>query len=222
MHDPAPDEGTADPPLYVDSIEIRELVPRRLGEAQLQSAVIRNFLNAINNLLYLLIGNSEDALKQVTSDHVAYDRLKGIAGTAHELESTIERLQSLVEGGPGFLGSATILVADDQEPVRNMLVKTLEQHGHTVFGASSGLEALEKCQAYPGQIHLVLADVGMEPMDGYELVRNVLLARPSTKAIYMSGNFPDYGRAMAGTEFLLKPKGLEGLPQKVRQMLNRP
>lgn len=151
-----------------------------------------------------------------------YEQLKGIASTAHELESTIGRLQSLVEGGPGFLGAATILVVDDQAPVRSMVVKTLEQHGHTVLAASTGLEALETCRAHPGQIHLVLADVGMAPMDGYELVREVLLEWPSTRAIYMSGSLPDYGRAMAGTEFLMKPRDMKGLPQKVRQMLSRP
>ena len=130
---------------------------------------------------------------------------RDIAGAADQLESAVKRLQMIVEGASvGPNGTGTILVADDQEPVRHLIVKTLTEHGYTVFGAASGAEALEKCKAYPGPIHLILADVGMEPLDGYELVRDALLVRPNTKAIYMSGNLLDNARAMAGTAFLLK------------------
>ena len=209
-------------PLYVDSIEIAEYAPRRLSDAQLEAAVLRNFLNVFNNLLYVLIKNSGDALKQLKSDHLAYGQVKDIAHAADQMEMAAQRLQRLVEGVPDFGGTATILVVDDQESVRALVVKTLEQYGYRVLGAASGLEALETCKAYPGTIHLLLADVGMEPMDGYELVRKVLLARPNTKAIYMSGNFPDHARALPGTAFLLKPTQLvDGLPKIVWQLLNR-
>jgi CheY-like chemotaxis protein len=223
LHEHAPSKGTDEGSLYVDSVEIAEFVPTSLCDAQLEAAVLRSFLNVFNNLLYVLIKNSRDALKQMTSDQVAYGQVKDIASAADQLDAATKRLQRLVEGVSDYSGTGTILVADDQASVRNLVVKTLEQYGYTVLGVSSGLEALEKCKAYPGPIHLMLADVGMEPMDGYELVRRVLLVRSNTKAIYMSGNFLDPARAMPGTAFLLKPGELvEGLPQRVWQMLNRP
>jgi CheY-like chemotaxis protein len=194
-----------------------------LSETRLETAVLRSFLNVFNNLLYVLIQNSGDALRQMTSDHVLHRRITEIADTAGQLESATRRLQGLVEGTTGFRGTATILVADDHEPLRSLVVKTLKEHGYTVFAASSGFDALEKCNAYPGPIHLLLADVGMETMDGYELVRRVLQIRPNTKAIYISGNLLDHSRAMPGTEFLLKPNELvASLPKKVWQMLNQP
>jgi CheY-like chemotaxis protein len=225
-------------PLYVESVEIREIVPNILQEDQIDAPLLRSFFNAFRGQLYRLIKNSRDALKQMASDHSAYGQLRDIANAADELESALKRLQSIVEGdrpesaakslpsgvegASGINGTETVLVADDDESVRNLVVLTLEQQGYTVFGAASGLEAIARCKAYPGPIHLLLADVGMEHMDGYQLVRQVLLARPDTKAIYMSGNFLDHARAMVGTGFLLKGNELvDGLPKKVRQMLGR-
>jgi CheY-like chemotaxis protein len=221
MHEGAADKVSDEASLYVGSVDIGEIIPSSLHEARLEAAVLRSFLNVFNNQLYILIKNSRDALKQITSDHGIYGQLRDIASAVDELESAIKRLQSLVEGPPGFNGTGTILVADDQDAVRNLVVKTLEGHGYTVFGATSGLEALAKCKAYPGPIDLLIADVGMEPMDGYELVRSLLMVRQNTKAIYMSGNFLDHKRAMAGTAFLLKGNELvDGLLKKVRQMLS--
>jgi CheY-like chemotaxis protein len=127
-----------------------------------------------------------------------------------------------VEGGAGFREVATILVVDDQEAVRAVIVNTLERYGYTVLDAAGGSDALSRCGSYPGAIHLVLADVEMEPIDGYETVRRILLARPGMKVIYVSGNLPDYSRAMPGTEFLMKGDELaNSLRDKVRQMLSR-
>jgi CheY-like chemotaxis protein len=216
-------DSSDDTVLYVDSVEIAEYSPQVLSESQFEAAVLRSFLNVFNNQLYVVIQNSGDALKKMNCDSAGYSQLQGIARAADELESAAKRLQRLVEGAQDFGGSETILVADDQEPVRNLVVKTLEQYGYRVFGVSSGLDAMERCKAYPGVIHLLLADVGMEPMDGYELAKRFLRAKPTAKVIYMSGNLPDHTRALPGTEFLSKPDQLvDGLARKVWQALNRP
>jgi len=216
-------EDTGEKPLYVDLVEIAEFAPASSRATDLDAAVLRSFLNGFNNLLYVLLKNSNDALKLMTSGHVAYDQIKQIAVAGDQLAAAAKRLQDLVEGAPGFRGTATILVADDEPSVRGLLQATLRQYGYTVLEASSGHEALAVCSAYPGRIHLALADVAMEPMDGYELVRKLLLARPDTKGVYMSGNYPNHARTMPGTEFLMKPHDLaQDLPQRIWQILNRP
>lgn len=218
-----PSQGTEEVSLYVDSVEITEFVPSSLGETQVEAAVLHSFLRLFSDLLYILIQSTEEALREMTSDHVAYPKLEDIASAADRLESATKRLRCLVEGFSGFRGTGTILVADDEEKVRDLVVKDLNDGGYTAFGVSSGSEAIAKLKGYSGTIHLLLADVAMEPMDGYELVRKVLLERPKMKAIYMSGSYPDHRRTMPGTAFLLKPDELrKGLRQRVRELLNRP
>ena len=92
MREPAPGRDIDEASLYVDSVEIAEFVPSSPYETQLEAAVLRNFLNVFNNLLYVLIKNSGDVLKQMTSDHVAYGQLKDIASAADQLESATKRL----------------------------------------------------------------------------------------------------------------------------------
>jgi len=210
------DKPSEETSLFVDAVEITELAPRTLYEAQMEAAALRNFLNVFNNHLYVLRKNSRDALKQLPDDHALCGLLKEIARATSLMEAATKRLQGLIEGNSG----GTILVVDDDELVKGLVVRALEGSGYTVFGASSAAEALEKCKAYPGRIDLVLADVSMEPMDGYELVKEILREKPTSKAIYMSGYPKDRARAMPGTEYLRKPDELsEGLLEKVRQML---
>ncbi len=88
--------------------------------------------------------------------------------------------------GPKRHGT-TILLVEDDETMRNLTRKVLEEHGYTVVEADDGKSALEWAEAHPGPIDLLLTDVVMRRMSGPELVDRLSASQPSLKIIYMSG-----------------------------------
>jgi two-component system cell cycle sensor histidine kinase/response regulator CckA len=121
---------------------------------------------------------------------------------------------------------ATILLAEDEDPVRSMVRETLERRGYEVLEARDGAQALELAQRYVGQIHLVLTDVTMPGLSGLELVRVLRQTRPGLRVLYMSGSpGEEVSRDLevrAGTGFLAKPLLPSALAARVRQMLDEP
>jgi CheY-like chemotaxis protein/nitrogen-specific signal transduction histidine kinase len=121
---------------------------------------------------------------------------------------------------------ATILLAEDEEPVRAMVRETLDRRGYEVLEAQDGAEALELAQAFTGEIHLVVTDVAMPGLTGLELVRALRQARPGLRVLYMSGSpGEEVARDLevrAGTGFLSKPLVPSALALRVRQMLDEP
>lgn len=84
-------------------------------------------------------------------------------------------------------GNETILIVENVEEARHLLVTALRSHGFTVLHASSGHEALEESRVFDGPIHVLLTDVIMPGMDGRELARHLLSDRPDLKVIFTSG-----------------------------------
>jgi PAS domain S-box-containing protein len=88
--------------------------------------------------------------------------------------------------GPKRQGT-TILLVEDDEVMRSLTKKVLEEHGYTVVEANDGESALESVQSYPGQIDLLLTDVVMRRVSGPELVERLGSSHPTLKVVYMSG-----------------------------------
>ena len=90
-----------------------------------------------------------------------------------------------------------ILLAEDDQLVRNLVENVLTPQGYTLLCAENGAEALEISRNYPGEIQLLLSDVKMPKMDGLELSRHIVRERPGTKVLLMSGRLsgevPDTG-----------------------------
>jgi len=84
-------------------------------------------------------------------------------------------------------GKKSILLVDDEELVRAIAKRMLERQGFTVFAASDGLDALDTYQKNAASIDVVLTDISMPQMDGYELVRELNLLDPSLPIIVSSG-----------------------------------
>ncbi|MCX2977125.1 hybrid sensor histidine kinase/response regulator [Candidatus Marimicrobium litorale] len=103
---------------------------------------------------------------------------------------------------------ATILLVEDNQQVRDMLINMLQVNENRVLSAGDGIEALEIASAYDGKIDLLLTDVVMPRMGGGELARRLRRLRPATKIILMSG-YADEELATQGMEaadhFLHKP-----------------
>src|SRR4029079_7788978 len=84
-------------------------------------------------------------------------------------------------------GGETVLVAEDEEGVRELLRKVLGDHGHAVLEARHGRDALLVAERYERPIDLLIADVVMPELGGGELVERLLTRRPNLKVLYISG-----------------------------------
>jgi CheY-like chemotaxis protein len=113
-----------------------------------------------------------------------------------------------------------ILVAEDEVMVRNLARHVLQAEGHEVLAAADGAEALTLSRDYRGNIDLLITDVVMPRLDGFGLVRQILLERPNLRVLIMSGTPGDLRSVPAGTPFLQKPFQAAVLRDKVREMLH--
>jgi two-component system, cell cycle sensor histidine kinase and response regulator CckA len=123
-------------------------------------------------------------------------------------------------------GNETILVVDDEESLRSVIVDLLKQLGYQILSATSGDEALEIARGYPGKIDLLLTDVVMHPVPGPALAEKLVLSRPEMKVIFISGYAnaslaPD-GVLKPGTVLVNKPFTMKILSAKLREVLGTP
>jgi signal transduction histidine kinase/ActR/RegA family two-component response regulator len=93
----------------------------------------------------------------------------------------------------------TVLVAEDEEAVRELACEFLKSAGYDVLAASNGSEALVLAQASQQPIHALLTDLVMPRMRGPELARRLKALQPQLKVIYVSG-YLDYQQS--GKEFV--------------------
>jgi CheY-like chemotaxis protein len=121
-------------------------------------------------------------------------------------------------------GSETILVAEDQDGVRQMTQKILEKCGYNVLSAEGAEQALHLAKHHQGAIDLLLTDVVMPGMSGPELVESLVSFRPEIPAIYMSGYTDDqlqhHGVLHEDVVLIEKPFSAKGLTGTIRQVLN--
>ena len=123
---------------------------------------------------------------------------------------------------PDAIGSETVLVVEDEEPVRHIARVALESRGYHVVAAASGPEGL--AMADDVEIDLLLTDVVMPGMSGREVATALLAKYPSVRVLFMSGYFDDaHVRAQlaeAQASVLQKPFTPRALAAKVRQVLD--
>lgn len=89
------------------------------------------------------------------------------------------------ESQQALLDNRTILVVDDEEPIRRLLGYMLQTHGYTVTLAADSREARQQMEDQP--FALLLCDVNMPGESGMDLVRNILQEHPYTAAIMVTG-----------------------------------
>src|SRR5690242_5331309 len=99
----------------------------------------------------------------------------------------------------------TILVVDDQEPVRSFVTTILERRGYLTLIAASGEDAIEIAQGHAGRIDMLVSDLQMLGMSGIEAGLKLTAARPGMRVLLMSGADPSDVRLPYGWEFLAKP-----------------
>ncbi len=119
-----------------------------------------------------------------------------------------------------------ILLVEDEPAVQLLERRVLEMGRYEVIVASSGEEALQLLDGFPGQIDLLVTDVVMPGMSGRELAEAVSIRRPGLPALFLSGYTPDEvlkeGIRAEGRHFLQKPFTPSALLGKVRDVLMNP
>jgi len=122
-------------------------------------------------------------------------------------------------------GEETILLVEDEEPVRALARRMLEAAGYKVLEARQGAEALKIAETFADPIHLVLTDTVMPGMGGPELVGHLAASHPETRTLFMSGYAGDavlrHGILDGGASFLQKPFTSGVLTRRVREVLDR-
>ncbi len=124
---------------------------------------------------------------------------------------------------PAWTGTGTVLLVDDEEPVRIVAGRMLERCGFGVLHARDGLEALELFRTHAAEVVCVLLDMAMPRMDGEETFRELRRIQPDVRVVLASGysdeeiaqRFQNSG--LAG--LIEKPYHLEALGAKLREVL---
>ena len=121
-------------------------------------------------------------------------------------------------------GTETVLLVEDEQPVREVARRILERYGYTVLVADSPHDALGLCDRHPHGIHLLLTDVVMPQLSGAQLAQRLIGKRPQLKVLYISGytdgSIQSQGVLPRGSAFLQKPFTSELLASKVRSVLD--
>lgn len=123
-------------------------------------------------------------------------------------------------------GSETILLVEDDDALRELILSALSRAGYTVIEAANGLEGLRIAREKAGAIDLVLTDVVMPGMRGTQMAEEISAAYPNAKILYMSG----YSECAGGHEDILKqgrsllekPFELGTLTTEIRAALRAP
>jgi CheY-like chemotaxis protein len=120
-------------------------------------------------------------------------------------------------------GTETILLVEDEHPVRELAKRFLTAAGYHVLAASNGGEALLTCESVAGPIDLLVTDVVMPMMSGRELWERLCKVRPGLRVVYMSGYsgtaIAHHGLLGEGIRLVEKPFSGAELTREVGQAL---
>ena len=139
------------------------------------------------------------------------------------LSSTVSSSHPPVAVRPLPTGREGILVVEDELSVRNLIMNLLRHHGYDVIEASDGDDAVRLVDQTGDAIHLLITDLVMPRLGGFELAQRLTSQWPGIKVLYMSGYSDDTVLKQeglpAGADFLRKPFTPEALLRKVREVL---
>ena len=121
-------------------------------------------------------------------------------------------------------GHETVLLAEDDAPLRALVRRCLVSRGYVVLEARNGQEALDVASNHSGPIDLLLTDVVMPNLSGRELAERLVVQRPSMRVVFMSGHSDEavarHGVLTTTSSFLQKPVLPDALGRVVREVLD--
>ena len=119
----------------------------------------------------------------------------------------------------------SILLVDDELDIVNSVKRWLQADGFNVYGFTDPLQALEYFQNNCNQIDLVLSDVRMRKLDGYELVKKIKTIHPETKVVFMTAletDLLELSKILPSIKidgFMLKPGRIEKLANIIQKII---
>ena len=148
-----------------------------------------------------------------TTFRIYFPASKAVSGEKEEKRET-----------PVTGGAETILLAEDEESIRNLAERSLRGYGYDILVARDGAEAVALFEAHP-EIAIAVLDVVMPRMGGKEAIDAMRLLRPDLKVLFTSGYSTDRIHEsfviLPGIEFLPKPYGPASLARRVREVLDK-
>jgi CheY-like chemotaxis protein len=130
----------------------------------------------------------------------------------------LNRLESLNMKSSNY----KVLVVDDEEPMRKLIVTLLSQKGHQCVTVSNGLEALDKISG--NKFDAVIADIVMPEMDGIVLIKELSKHYQSLPVMIMTGHTDEYSAetaiAAGAREFINKPFSIEEFIIRFHKMMH--
>ena len=117
--------------------------------------------------------------------------------------------------------TTTVLIVEDNDAVRQIMRRTLEAEGYCVNEATDGLEALSILTG-DTPVNVVVADLCMPGMDGWELARKLAARSPQILSLFVSGYRPHIRNIGLRGPVLAKPFTPDQLVASVRQLLLSP
>ncbi|MBU5612996.1 PocR ligand-binding domain-containing protein [Geomonas azotofigens] len=152
-------------------------------------------------------------------------------GTTFRIYLPVEETARKGEGGqaepvqPVQGGSETILLAEDDAEVRELVVSILSRYGYEVIQAVDGQDVVERFVANRDRIAMILMDMIMPKKNGKEAYDEISSLQPGVKVLYSSGYTADFiqnrGVSEDGIELIMKPVQPMELLRKVREILDR-
>ena len=83
---------------------------------------------------------------------------------------------------------STVLLVEDDASIQTTIYRVLEEEGYSVLAAGNGVDALDICRQHRHPIDLLLTDVELAGMSGFDLAKHALRLRPLMKILFMSGD----------------------------------
>jgi PAS domain S-box-containing protein len=158
---------------------------------------------------------AESEVGKGTDIHIVLPVVKGRAKTGDSKADPV-----LVEGR-----KETVLLVEDESPLRELVVKLVASMGCTVLEARNGDEAI-KIARERGDISVLLTDVMMPKMDGFELAKRVAELQPRVKVVYMSGYSDEIANRHVHNgvqpNFIQKPFQPAELRSKLQEVMDTP
>ncbi len=151
------------------------------------------------------------------------------AGTTFQLffplvDSPHEEIPESEKQAEVFRGAETIMVVEDEDSVRNLLVASLQEVGYTVIETSTADEALQASGEFEGPINLLLTDIVMPGKSGVDLSEQIIKSRPEIRVLYISGyakkTLSSRGVDPSKLSLLTKPVEHDELIKTVRKILD--
>ena len=128
------------------------------------------------------------------------------------------------DAGVSATNKYTVLVAEDDDDVRRVVVRMVFRLGYHVLSAATGVQAIKVSRLYNAPIHLLLSDVVLPGMSGPQTAQQIRTARPNIKILYMSAHdnndLSEYLDRDDFARFLKKPFSAAQLALQLQRLLD--